>query len=398
MKNKVSSEWKAQKLGNFISSLPKSKIPSSQSHKNGYYNFYVSSPKVQKSFNTNSSQPAVLFSTGGDAAIHFATGKYAYSTDVWATQFSEPLTNDFVFRFLELNLNKIDYLGFQGSGLKHLDKEFIKELDIAYPSTTVQKKISLIFSAFDELIKKNKLLIKKNKDLKQAMMNELLTKGINHTKFKNSIIGKIPENWKVCNGRDLLDNTVKNAMRSGPFGSQLLKSELVPKGIPLLGIDNVNKEFFNKNYTRFISEKKYKELARYQVFPDDVMITIMGTVGRCCVVPKDISLAISSKHTWVITLDQKKILPDLVSWQINHASWVLKHFLEMSQGGILDAISSETIRDIKFPVPPIEEQYEISKIYQNIKNLVNSHMNRLNKIQFLKKSFLHSILNARLKV
>jgi len=104
------------------------------------------------------------------------------------------------------------------------------------------------------------------------------------------------------------------AMRSGPFGSALLKQELVEAGLPLLGIDNVHTERFVADYTRFVTPKKFAQLVvRYAVRPDDLMITIMGTVGRCCLVPEDIGQALSSKHTWTISLNQNTYSPYLAS-------------------------------------------------------------------------------------
>lgn len=78
---------------------------------------------------------------------------------------------------------------------------------------------------------------------------------------------------------------VDSAMRSGPFGSALLKSELADSGVPLLGTDNVFPEESVPFHTRFVPWEKARQLRRYRVRPRDIMITIVGTVERCCVVP-----------------------------------------------------------------------------------------------------------------
>src|SRR5690606_21652030 len=123
------------------------------------------------------------------------------------------------------------------------------------------------------------------------------------------------------------------AMRSGPFGSELKKSDLAEDGIPLLGIDNVDVDVFVPRYKRFVSRGRAARFARYLVRPGDVMITIMGTVGRSCVVPPGVGRALSSKHVWTLTFDPARYVPELASLQFNHACWVRDHFRRDEQGG-----------------------------------------------------------------
>ena len=49
----------------------------------------------------------------------------------------------------------------------------------------------------DDVIEKTQAQIDKLQDLKKGMMNELLTKGIGHTEFKDSELGRIPKAWHV---------------------------------------------------------------------------------------------------------------------------------------------------------------------------------------------------------
>ncbi len=82
------------------------------------------------------------------------------------------------------------------------------------------------------------------------------------------------------------------------------------------------------------------------------MITIMGTVGRCCLVPTNIGKALSSKHVWTLTFDKSLYSPYLACLQFNYAPWVLTHLKRDEQGGIMSAIRSETLSSLLLPVPP----------------------------------------------
>lgn len=270
------------------------------------------------------------------------------------------------------------------------------------PPLSEQKKIAAILTSVDDVINKTQAQIDKLKDLKTAMMQELLTCGVGvdgkpHTEFKDSAVGKIPKGW-ACERLESLLVVGKNSMRSGPFGSALLKHELVPKGHPYLGIDNVHVERFEKKYKRFVSDEKFEQLKRYKVNESDVMITIMGTVGRSCVVPKGIGKALSSKHVWTMSFDQKKYIPELVCWQLNYSEWVKAQFKNESQGGVMESISSKTLKELWLPVPPISEQMKIREVHMSLSNLIREKEGALAKKVALKKALMQDLLTGKVRV
>ncbi|MBL4786519.1 MAG: restriction endonuclease subunit S [Cohaesibacteraceae bacterium] len=189
-----------------------------------------------------------------------------------------------------------------------------------------------------------------------------------------------------------------NNLRSGPFGSALLKSELVEDGIPFLGIDNIHVEQFVAIYRRFVSKKKFNQLIKYAVRPKDVVITIMGTVGRCAVVPNDVGKALSSKHLWTMTLNQYDVIPDLICWQLNFASWAKTWFRKETQGGIMDAIQSKTLRSLKLPVPPMPEQSMIFDRYLALCATIFCEKEKLEKLILQKSGLMRDLLTGKVAV
>lgn len=308
----------------------------------------------------------------------------------------ESLDSKYLFYVLEKERDSLRGSS-EGTGVPHLSRWAVENIKYFKPKKIEQKKIAIVLSSADDVIEKTRAQIEKLKDLKTGMMQELLTQGIGHTEFKDSPIGKIPKTWSMIKVQELLADT-KYALRSGPFGSALLKSELVNSGIPLLGIDNVHVEELRSVFKRFVSNEKFQELRKYRVFPNDVMVTIMGTVGRCCVVPEDFGIALSSKHVWTLSLDKEKYFPELLCWQINFSDWVKKQFLNESQGGVMESISSSTLKSLMVPVPPIEEQKKIVDVHKILSKRIMRKSDQLRTLIDLKKALMQDLLTGKVRV
>lgn len=308
------------------------------------------------------------------------------------------LKSEIFRKFLDDNL--------AGSTIQHLYQHVFKTFEFPIPGPHEQTIISEILSTVGQAIEQTEALIAKQQRIKTGLMQDLLIRGIDEHgnlrseathAFKDSPLGRIPEGWQVKRIDNLLAD-VDPPMRSGPFGSALLKEELVDSGVPLLGIDNVFPETFVRNYSRFVHPRKAETLRRYRVRPGDIMITIMGTVGRCCVVPDDIGIALSSKHVWTISLDRKVYSAFLACLQINSAPWVLRHFAMDQQGGVMAAIKSDTLRSTLLPVPPPEEMTMIEERMRAISSDLLSKMAILQKLRSIRTGFMQDLLTGKKRV
>ena len=398
-------------VGNVIQELPKSFLPASAALENGHYPFICSSSSLKYTDCWLRNKPAVVMGTGGVASVHLGKEEFSYSTDTWGFWSVENLVStEFLFRKIQQYLPLIDYAGFEGSGLKHLRKDYVRKLVFDVPcDARISNEIIEILDTIDQAIEKTEALIEKYQQIKAGLMHDLFTRGIAADGklrppkerapelYQETPIGWIPKEWE----HELLGNLLAplpNNLRSGPFGSALLKSELVEEGSPFLGIDNIHFEKFIEKYSRFVSDKKFNELIKYSVRPKDVVITIMGTVGRSAVIPENIGRALSSKHLWTMTLDQTRVIPELICWQLNYASWVKTWFRRETQGGIMDAIQSKTLKTLRLPLPSPDEQAIIFERYTSISSKIESEKDKLEKLQKEKLGLMHDLLTGKVPV
>jgi hypothetical protein len=113
-------------------------------------------------------------------------------------------------------------------------------------------------------------------------------------------ISELPAGWCWASVEELASGE-PHSMQSGPFGSNLLHAEFQDQGILAIGIDNVQDGSFSMGREHRISKAKYEELRKYTARPLDVLITVMATVGRVCVVPEKLESAVITKHVYRIS-------------------------------------------------------------------------------------------------
>lgn len=236
----------------------------------------------------------------------------------------------------------------RGTTMKNLStREAFPVVEVPLPPLEEQRRIAAILDHADALRAKRRQVLAHLDQLGRSVFQQMFASEASHT----TVI-------------DIATQT-----RTGPFGSQLLHGEFVESGVAVLGLDNVVGNRFRWAERRYITPAKYKQLERYTVNPGDVLISIMGTTGRCVVVPEDIPVAVNTKHICAITVDRDRIEPQFLRAAFLWAPKSRAYLRQQTKGSIMDGLNMGIIRAMPVPLPIPARQLEFTRRIEGIDSL-----------------------------
>ncbi len=171
------------------------------------------------------------------------------------------------------------------------------------------------------------------------------------------MLGDIPSCWSTKQVRYLLKDGAEG-IKIGPFGSALKLENMVESGFNVYGQENVIKRDFTLGKRR-ISEDKYTEMQVYKIFPNDLLITMMGTSGKCELVPENFEPGIIDSHLIRLRVKKDKILPRFFRLLIDECHEIENQIKVSGKGSIMHGLNSSIIKALQLPLPSIDEQENI---------------------------------------
>ncbi len=200
----------------------------------------------------------------------------------------------------------------------------------------------------------------------------------------------IPESW-AWTTIESIARTEKGSIRMGPFGSQLKKAELVEKGIRVLWIENVVNDKFEYKEGKFITEEKYEKLKGFAVAPGDLLITMMGTIGRVAAVPNDIGKAIISSHLLRIRVDNQLCNLEYLKCALLSEN-SKKQMTKESRGVVMKGLNTKIMKSLIIPLPPLSEQHRIILKIEAPFSFLDAGVKSLRKVQVQLKRYRQAVL------
>ena len=197
-------------------------------------------------------------------------------------------------------------------------------------------------------------------------------KGAGKGKYKEPVgpetanLPELPEGWVWTNFEQLAE-AIPSAIKAGPFGSALKKSYYVQEGYKIYGQEQVIREdpYYGDYY---IDDERYQELSSCAVKPRDLLISLVGTIGRVLILPDDIEPGIINPRLVKVSLDRHLVSPQFIKIYLQ-STFVKTLFTIASHGGTMDILNLGILKEIPIPLPPIKEQAMILEEFDRISSI-----------------------------
>lgn len=167
----------------------------------------------------------------------------------------------------------------------------------------------------------------------------------------------------------------------GPFGGSLKKECFQNSGFAVYEQQNAIYNKFAFRY--FISEEKFNELKRFEVFPNDLIMSCSGTMGKVAIVPENASKGIINQALLKLTANENLNVKYLKYFFENT---ITKDLNDNSRGGAIKNVASVAIlKEILIPLPSLELQNKIVEILDKFSQATSELQKELKKENELRK-------------
>jgi len=386
--------WKWVRLGEVVIENPKSPFKVEDCDNFGNFPFFTSGDNVLRHSHFLVDEENLFIATGGKAKINYFYGKASYSADTYSLKVKD-LNTKYIFYTLLKDIEIIDYKFFSGSGLKHLQKDDFKGLSIPLPPLPEQQKIAEIFETIDNAIEKTDKIIEKYKRIKQGLMQDLLTKGIDENgnirnekthKFKDSPLGKIPEEWEVVRLGEV--GEIISGSTPSTYNDEYWNGEIVwitPND--LSNIENI----FIENSSRKITQKGLKSCSTKIISANSVVVSSRAPIGYV----KVSKVPFATNQGCKSIEYNGKFSPIFLAFLLSNK---VQDMINMGSGTTFQEITKSNLAKILIPLPPLPEQQRIAEILSQIDQTIEKEQQYKEKLKRIKQGLMEDLLTGKVRV
>ena len=336
----------------------------------------------------------VLFSKDGTVGICFPFNQKSDLVLLSSIAILRPkkiLDPTFVSQYLKSDFGKKQVIGLKtGTALSRITLEKLKYIKIPIPSLPEQQKIAKILSDTDSLIESLDKLISKKRNIKQGLMKTLLTRGIGHTKFKETEIGEIPEEWECVT---LGDPKISTITRAGGTPLRSVRKYYENGNIPFVKIEDmvVSGKYLTDTDEK-ITDEGVRNSSAWVIQPDSILYSMYASYGEVSInkLPVATNQAILS-----IIPNKYQIDVNYLYYQLKQLKSNLKKYLRSTTQNNLNA---NIVKALKIPFAPLLEQQKIAEILSDADKEIEVLEQKRYKYEMLKTGMMQQLLTGGIRV
>ncbi|MBZ8143421.1 hypothetical protein CLD22_26650 [Rubrivivax gelatinosus] len=262
---------------------------------------------------------------------------------------------------LDASLAEIAKEGVRNHGLLNVGAADFFSLEVPLPPPAEQRLVAGILSAVDSEIDRAQALIDKLKQVKQGLLHDLLTRGIDRSGelrqpkhaaphlYKQSSLGWIPNEWS-----DVQLSSIASLITSGSRGWASYYSD---SGALFIRSQNIRMGFLDFSDRQHVAPPSGNEGERTRLEPRDLLITITGnSVGNVAAVPSAWKeLAFVSQHVGLVRFSDGA-QSDFAALYLMEGSPGNAQLLDAQYGQSKPGLSLENLRALRVPQVPDQER------------------------------------------
>lgn len=290
----------------------------------------------------------------------------------------------YLIRFLRHELERLA----SGSTFREVSRKSLRKLTVPLPPPSEQLKIASILLSVDDAIQKTNEIIAKTQQLKKGMMQQLLTKGMGHTKFKQTEFGKIPDQWDVVplkNVGEWYSGGTPSKSKKEYWGGRI--PWISPKDMKRVTIDSSSKsitELGLENGSRLVPARSILVVVRGLILVRDVPVA-MNLVP--VTFNQDIKALVCSSD----------FEPEYVLYALLNSKRRLLGMTSMSAHGT-KRLSFEELADYGIAHPQLDEQMKIASVLRSVEEKMAFETAMKSHHQALKRGLMQVLLTGKVRV
>lgn len=289
----------------------------------------------------------------------------------------------FLGMWLKSRQVELEDLAEGSSNQVELSRDKISNVKVILPTFSAQQKIAIILTSIDEAIEKTNQIIQKAEILKQVVMRELLMRGIGNKDFKNTKLGKIPNEWTVVNLKDV--TKITNGQidpKKEPYSSMIL---IAPNHI-----ESISGRILKK----VSASEQHAISGKYLVDDGDVIYSKIRPYLKKVTIAEENCLCSADMYPMkgLENLDTKFLFHVLLSDDFTN-------YANNSSGRTgIPKINRDEIGRYAFALPPIREQKTIADILSSIDKEISVNQQIKVKSLLLKVGLMQDIFSQKVQI